>query len=57
MGAVGPTITITFADDGSPALTDAVVTRLTAAVILALGSQKVVPTYGSGTIALAVTGG
>lgn len=55
MAAVGPTITITFADSGTPALTEDDVAELTAKIIALTASRKVVPTYGVGTVALVVT--
>lgn len=55
MPAVGPTITITFADTGTPALTEDAVAALTAKIIALMASRVATPTYGSGTIALAVT--
>ncbi len=56
MAAVGPTITITFADTGTPALTEDKVAAITAQIVkLATSVGTAVPTYGAGTVALAVT--
>lgn len=55
MAAVGPTITVTFANTGTPALTEDEVAKLTAKIISLLTGRTVTPTYGSGTVALAVT--
>ena len=55
MAAITPTITITFADTGTPALTATDVNKLTAAIQQLMGSKTVIATYGAGTLTLAVT--
>lgn len=55
MAAINPTITITFADTGSPALTNTDVVKITASIMQILGARTVTATHGTDTIALAVT--
>ncbi len=55
MAAINPTITITFADTGTPVLTATEVAELTAKIMALMTGRTVAHTYGTNTLALAVT--
>ncbi len=55
MAAINPTITVSFADTGTPVLTVTDAAKLTAAIMQVVGSRTVTATYGIATLALAVT--